>query len=55
MIFEFTKLGSYVKVCVVEEETGLEAVVTCPSNISRSEMEQHALNRLKYLKSKNYG
>ncbi|MDX1948874.1 MAG: hypothetical protein SFT90_00035 [Rickettsiales bacterium] len=53
MIFEFTRLGSYVKICAVDEETGLEAVVTCPANISQSEMEQHAINRMKYLKEKN--
>lgn len=52
MIFEFTKLGSYVKVCAVDEETGLEAVVNCPANLSRSDMEQHAINRLNYLRKK---
>lgn len=52
MIFEFTKLGTYVKVCAVDEETGLEAIVTCPATLSRSNMEQHAINRLNYLKKK---
>ncbi len=52
MIFEFTKLGSYVKVCAVDEATGIEAVVSCPANLSRADMEQHAINRLKYLMKK---
>lgn len=53
MILEFTQIGSYVKVCAVDEATGIEAVVTCPVNLSRVDMEQHAINRLKYLLKKN--
>ncbi len=52
MIFEFTQLGGYVKVCAVDEESGTEAVVMCPANLSRPDMEQHALNKLKYLMKK---
>lgn len=53
IIFEFVKLGSYVKVSAVDVNTGTEAVVTVPEQLSQKEMEEFAMKRLKMILKKN--
>ena len=52
VIFEFIKYKGFVKVSAIDARTGLEAVVSAPSKLSRKEMEDLAYKRLIYLKNK---
>jgi hypothetical protein len=53
-IIEFTQLGGYMKVCAIDEETGIEAVSILPLNLSQKDMTTAALQKLEYvMKKKN--
>jgi hypothetical protein len=52
IIFEFITLGTYTKVSAIDVQTGVEASVTCPKNLSQKDMQIMAENRLKFVMSK---
>lgn len=49
VFFEFTRLGQIVKVCAIDVETKIEAVVMVPASLSEMQMKDHALRKLQYL------
>lgn len=49
VIFEFTKIGNYVKVSAIDVTTGIEAVLNVPAQLSQKQIENFALKRLKML------
>lgn len=51
-ILEYTQLGTYMRVAAIDEETGIEAVSILPLNLSKKEMEQAAMRKLKYVLDK---
>lgn len=51
-IIEFIQLGEYVKVSAVDEETGIEAVSILPSSLTKREMQEAAMRKLKYVMAK---
>lgn len=53
IIFEFIKYGDLVKISAVDVKTGIEAVVSAPSNLTRKEMEELGYKKLKYVLQKN--
>jgi hypothetical protein len=48
-IIEYTQLGFYMKVCAIDEETGIEAVSILPLSLSQMEMQEAAMRKLKYV------
>ena len=53
-IIEYTQLGGYMKVCAIDEETGIEAVSILPLNLSQKDMTTAAMQKLEYvIKKKN--
>lgn len=53
VLFEYIRQGSSVKVTAIETETGIEAVVVVPANLSESQMQMRALQKLRYIMQKN--
>lgn len=47
VLFEFTIVGSAVKVAAIDAATGLEVTVMGPANAPRGDMQRLALNKLK--------
>jgi hypothetical protein len=45
--FEFTAVGSVVKVAAIDAATGLEVAVMGPANAARADLERLALQKLK--------
>ena len=45
--FEFTTLGSAVKVVAIDSETAIEVSVMGPASASQADMKRLALNKLK--------
>jgi hypothetical protein len=45
--FEFTAIGSVVKVAAIDAETGLEVAVMGPASAARADLERLALQKLK--------
>jgi hypothetical protein len=45
--FEFTALGSAVRVSAIDSATGVETVVVGPANASAADLERLALNKLR--------
>jgi hypothetical protein len=45
--FEFTALGSAVRVAAIDSATGIETVIVGPANASAADLERLALNKLK--------
>ncbi len=52
-IVEFRRLGNSVKVSAIDPETGTEVSIVGPANASQSELSRNAINKLKYVLSKN--
>ena len=52
VLFEYIRQGTSVKVTAIETETGIEAVVIVPANLSESQMQAKALQKLRYLMQK---
>lgn len=51
-ILEFQRFDNYVRVAAVDENSGVEAVSIFPATLSRSEMEDQAVKKLKYVLNK---
>lgn len=51
-IIEYIQLGTYMKVSAIDEETGTEAVSILPLALSKMEMQEAALRKLKYVMEK---
>ncbi|MBX3488094.1 serine hydroxymethyltransferase [Parvibaculum sp.] len=49
VIFEFTPIGTSVKVTALDVTTDLEVSVVAPSSASRNELERIALQKLRYM------
>ncbi len=47
VFFEFTVIGSTVRVTAIDSLTGTEVVVMGPSNASRADLQQLAVQKLK--------
>ena len=45
--FEFTALGSAVRVSAIDSATGIETVIVGPANASAADLERLALNKLR--------
>ncbi|MEX0751332.1 MAG: serine hydroxymethyltransferase [Xanthobacteraceae bacterium] len=45
--FEFTAIGSVVKVSAIDAETGTEVAVMGPANATQQQLEQLALRKLR--------
>ncbi len=52
VILEFQKINNYMRVAAIDERTGVEAISLFPTNISRSQMEDQAIKKLKYVLEK---
>lgn len=52
VLFEYIKQGSSVKVTAIETQTGIEAVVIVPANLSENQMQLKALQKLRYIMQK---
>ena len=52
VLFEYIRQGTSVKVTAIEPETGIEAVVIVPANLSESQMQMKALQKLRYIMQK---
>ncbi len=55
VLFEFTVQGAYVKVTVIDPQTGVEATILGPVNSPRSVLEQAAIRKLSYVTKKKAG
>jgi hypothetical protein len=53
VIFEFKRYKNLVKVTAIDTNTGIEAVVSLPSNLSQKEMQEVAYKRLIYILNKS--
>lgn len=53
IIFEFIPIGAYVKVIAFDVETKVEISTITPRNISQSEQQRAAENKLLYVLKKN--
>lgn len=47
VLFEFTVIGSVVRVCAIDSVTGIEVVTMGPAGASRADLQQLALAKLK--------
>jgi len=47
VFFEFTLIGSFVKVAAIDSLTAIEVSITGPVNASRAELQRVALQKLK--------
>ncbi len=47
VLFEFTVVGSAVRVAAIDADSGLEVTVMGPANAARSDMRQLALSKLR--------
>lgn len=47
VLFEFTVIGSAVRIAAIDAVTGLEVTVMGPANAARSDLVQLATNKLK--------
>lgn len=52
ILFEYVQQGTSVKVTAIETETGIEAVVIVPANLSESQMQAKAMQKLRYIMQK---
>ena len=52
VLFEYVRQGASVKVSAIEPETGIEAVVIVPANLSEVQMQTKALQKLRYIMQK---
>ncbi|MBR2922196.1 MAG: hypothetical protein IKC10_02615 [Alphaproteobacteria bacterium] len=52
VLFEYVRQGTSVKVTAIETETGIEAVVIVPANLSENQMQAKALQKLRYIMQK---
>ena len=46
IIFEFTVVGSWVRVCAVDPKTGVEVVIAGPADMSQTLLERTATAKL---------
>lgn len=51
-ILEIQQVKNYYRVAAIDEVTGIEAVSLFPTNIPRSQMEEQAIKKLKYVLEK---
>lgn len=49
-LFEFQRSGGYVRVCVLDAQTGLETAVIGPASATQSQLEDLAIRKLEYLR-----
>lgn len=52
VIFEFQRIGNFMKVCAVDVATGTEITIQGAASASRKELEQVALQKLRYVLGK---
>ena len=52
VLFEYVRQGTSVKVTAIETETGIEAVIVVPANLSERQMQTKALQKLRYIMQK---
>ncbi len=45
---EFTQVGNQMRVAAIDAKTGIEVITIAPLNISQQQMQQLALNKLRY-------
>jgi hypothetical protein len=51
--FEFTSVGSSVRVAAIDARTGIEVVIVGPASASAADLERHALAKLKARLARN--
>ena len=47
VLFEFTSVGTVMKVAAIDAETGIEVMVMGPSHASRADLQKLAMAKLK--------
>lgn len=52
VLFEFTQVGSSIKVAAVHVETGTEAIIQGPAYLSQKTLQKNALAKLRYILEK---
>ena len=52
VLFEYVRLGKSVKVTAIEPDTGTEAVVIVPADMTEKQMQARALQKLLYVLKK---
>jgi hypothetical protein len=52
VIFEFTRIGRYVKVAAIDPESGTEATITGPPDAGREALQALARRKLEYVLAK---
>jgi hypothetical protein len=53
ILFEFVRIGAYVKVSAVDATTGLEVSIVGSAKASQQELERNALRKLQYVMEKS--
>jgi hypothetical protein len=53
VLFEYTQIGSSMRVVAINAATGLEVTVQAPLSLSPLEMQKLALNKLVYVMNKD--
>jgi hypothetical protein len=52
ILFEFQRVGAYVKVTAVDAETGTEVSIVGAANAPEAVLKQQAINRLRFVMEK---
>ncbi len=52
VLFEFTQIGSFMRVVAIHAATGTEAVIQGPASLSQQLLQKNALAKLRYVLEK---
>lgn len=51
-LFEFQRNGAFVKVCVIDADTGLETAIVGPASATQAQLEDLAIRKLEYIRNR---
>lgn len=55
VLFEFQRVGSYLKVTAIDAKTGVEVTVAGPATGSQELLKRTAINKLRFVQNKGAG
>lgn len=55
VLFEFQRVGSYLRVTAIDARTGVEVTVAGPATGSQELLKRTAINKLRFVQSKGVG
>jgi hypothetical protein len=53
VLFEFQRVGSYLRVTAIDAKTGVEVTVAGPATGSQELLKRTAINKLRFVQNKN--